>query len=818
MAERFIVRFTETAPLALVGGKGLNLMRLMGFGMPVPAGFVVSTDAYDAVVARCRLGPLLAEAARRAADDGARAELSAGIASAFTSAPLPADLAEAIAAGYRSLAGENGAVAVRSSATAEDLAEASFAGQQDTYLNVTGVHDVLDAVRRCFASLWSERAIAYRARVGFEPLAARLAVVIQLMVPAAVAGVVFTADPVSGDSGLVVIDMVRGLGESLVSGLATPDHLVLDKETGAIVSCAVATRHSRPVLDRKQVRALWRLARAVEDAYGTPQDIEWCWARGAFSLVQARAITTLPEIPVTWRAPGPGRWMHGGGTLEMITEPVSPLFETFLLPILVRAISGMVEDLGLAGAMPADPYRVINGYIFLHMAMRFRPRHLFGIVKDFAMHFGSMKDQDTEQATYREAVAALRGDASTLADEVILARMTALGEAGMRYWLQITKVVQAIYRHEEAFRTFYARVRQAGDPDAEILLRGQEVAPWVAECATYELARRARALGLRGSLAQTADEPLGAESADPALSAWHADLAKHLERFGHQISSFDLAQPTLADSPGPVLCAVQAFLDGVTPPQERRARMVAERDAAIARVTARLSRRRQARFAVRLRTAQRAARVREDALFDVGLAWTPMRRCALELGARLARGGVIEAAEDVFWLTLTELREALSAPVPRAEVVARRRRERRSWSAVKPPFLLPYGSKPAVWWSAVFPTPELRRHPDARTLVGLGVSPGTVTGVARVVVTLDEMGSIEPGDILVTRSTTPAWTPLFSRISALVTDLGGPLAHGSIVAREVGIPAVMGTGTATTRIRSGQTITVLGSEGKVLLG
>jgi phosphoenolpyruvate synthase/pyruvate phosphate dikinase len=194
-----------------------------------------------------------------------------------------------------------------------------------------------------------------------------------------------------------------------------------------------------------------------------------------------------------------------------------------------------------------------------------------------------------------------------------------------------------------------------------------------------------------------------------------------------------------------------------------------------------------------------------------------MRRCAMELGNRLAKVNVFAQPEDIFWLNLDEIHAAISTPESLIFAVAERRANNQAWTNVDAPYLLPLGSKPAFWWKWIFPTPELNHHPDQHTLVGLGVSPGKVTAVARVVHSLDEMQRIQEGDILVTRTTTPAWTPLFARIAGLVTDLGGPLAHGSIVAREYGIPAVMGTGSATQRIQDGAIITVDGTAGRVEL-
>jgi rifampicin phosphotransferase len=838
-----IITFTQTATMETVGGKGLNLMRLTSAGMPVPSGFIISTQAYANFVRFNHLDEKLAVAFALLEQDEKLVEASAQIRMAFEQSEFPTELAESIIDAYLKL-GKNYSkddlpVAVRSSATAEDLAEASFAGQQDTYLNVHGKKDLLDSVRRCFASLWSERAIDYRSHQGLAPFSAQLAVVVQQMIFAEAAGVAFTADPVSGAANLMVIDAVYGLGEALVSGLVTPDHVMLDKHSGELLSYSVAqktemivssvngtqqqpvssSKRHRRVLNKKQIQALHQLGQKIEAIYGRPQDLEWCFADSRFYIVQARPITTLPEMPVAWEAPGEGLWLHGGGTFEMITEPISPLFETFLFPVFYRAIIQMLADIGLDGALPEIPYRVVNGFIYLHMQLHLRPWHVVGVIKDFALHLDSMKDQESEQVLYRATVARLREPAIfALTSEQILARMQALGEAAMRYWLQIMKLVQVIYRQEKAFINFYNRgVRQPGDPEPEIFLRGQKIMPWEAECSTFELAELAQKLNLADRIGENPDEIRIQMEADSPFREWHAALGTHLERYGHQLSSFDLSLPTLVDDPRPVFSAVRAFLDGKESPYIRQGQMTLEREGAVALALSRLSARNQAKFTRLLEIAQHAARIREDALFDVGLAWTQMHRSALELGNRLTQMNVLTQASQVFWLTFDEIHAALSMRASLTTTVAERQAHNQDWSKVNAPYLLPIGSQPAFWWGWIFPTPELQHHPDAHTLIGLGVSPGKVTAIARVIHSLDEMELLNPGEILVARTTTPAWTPYFARISGLVTDLGGPLAHGSIIAREVGIPAVMGTGNATHKIRSGQIVTILGSEGKVLL-
>ena len=847
--EKLILPFTTDAiTLDQAGGKGLNLSKTARGGFPVPPGFILTTAAYRAFTQANHIDASIEAVYGVLSVDkpASVAATSLAIGRLFADGQTPLEIQDCLLTAYRALCRQtdNAPVAVRSSATAEDLAEASFAGQQDTYLNVRGEEALLEAVKRCWASLWTERAIAYRARQGIAPAAVALAVVIQQMVPAESAGVMFTANPVSGARDEIVINAAWGLGEAIVGGLVVPDNLRVNKTSGKIeqqiladktvmtVQTAAGTqerpvpagKRQRPTLSPSQTAELARLGAKIEAYYGAPQDIEWCFAHGQFYIVQVRPITSLPPEPLRWAPPGPGQWLHGGGTFEMITEPISPLFESLLLPIFDDAVVNLLDSAGLKGALPAVPLGMVNGHIYLHVDLHLRPWHLAGVLRDFAMHLNSMQYQQAENTLYRQAVANLSQPAATaLSDAQILERMEALGRAGMRYWLQIMKIVQVIYRQEHAFTSFYQRRLRRAHPDlpaAEIFLRGQKVKPWEAECSMFDLAQMAQQLGLADLVLGDAGQLLSGAENRAEIHTWRAALAAHLERFGHQLASFDLCLPTLADDPRPVLTAIQTYLNGKESPYIRQRRMQAEGEAALADVESYLSEHNAQKFRQLLSTAQQAGRAREDALFDVGLAWTPLHRMALELGRRLVQRGALAQPEDIFWLYLDEIGAACKNLNPLAGLagpVAARQAQNQLWTGAQPPYLLPLDSRPAFWWKWVFPTPELNRQPDAHTLVGLGVSPGKVTGVARVIRSLDEAPRLHAGEILVTRSTTPAWTPLFAQIGGLVTDLGGPLAHGSIVAREYGIPAVMGTGSATQRIKDGEVITVDGTAGRVSL-
>ena len=304
----------------IAGGKAANLGELTRAGLPVPPGFCVTTEAYALVAAGAGLEPILAELATTRADDTTRlAELAASAREKLLAAPVPPTISEAIAEAYQALDnGELLPVAVRSSATAEDLPFASFAGQQDTYLNIVGIEAVLDAVKRCWASLWTDRAVSYRASNTIDPGSVRLAVAVQMMVEASVAGVLFTANPLTGHRRLAVIDASPGLGEAIVSGAVNPDHFVVNTTTGEIIERRIgdkrvavqtipgggtqrvefADRSKEPCLSDAQIRALAALGRQVEAHYETPQDIEWAIdLSNHLWLTQARPITTLFPLP-----------------------------------------------------------------------------------------------------------------------------------------------------------------------------------------------------------------------------------------------------------------------------------------------------------------------------------------------------------------------------------------------------------------------------------------------------------------------------------------------------------------------------------------
>ncbi len=422
MTTRYILPLDDTqATLATVGGKGASLARLVSAGLPVPDGFHVTTEAYQQFVDENDLQPRIL-AALESADPAQPATLEAtsrAIRELFAQAQIPADIAGAVAQAYAGLHGADPHVAVRSSATAEDLPEASFAGQQDTYLNVKGADGVLEAVKRCWASLWTARAIGYRVRQNIDQETVRLAVVVQLLVPAEAAGILFTANPITGARDQAVISAAWGLGEAVVGGLVTPDSLTVSKATGEVLARETADKQvmttrvnggteehpapeelrNAPVLSDEQAAELTRLGVQIEQLYERPMDIEWTLTlpspptplpegegrKGAFDIVQARPITALPpegalpapeaEPPTEWPMPDPKGQYVRASIAELMPEPLTPLFGTLGRAAInagtqrLMARLGGMEEVGLAEMVVA-----INDYAYYTTS--FTPKQL----------------------------------------------------------------------------------------------------------------------------------------------------------------------------------------------------------------------------------------------------------------------------------------------------------------------------------------------------------------------------------------------------------------------------------------------------------
>ncbi len=835
--------------LDLLGGKGANLVRLRDAGFPVPAFVVLGTDEYRAFVAAHGLDAVIADALALPA-----AAASERIRAAFRR-PLPADQRARLTDAVAPLLDRP--VAVRSSATAEDLPEASFAGQQDTFLDVLGLDAVLDAVVECWSSLWTERALTYRARNAVDHGTVALAVVVQEMVAAEASGVMFTADPLTGHRGRTVVDAVFGLGEQLVSGQVTPDHFEVETATGRLLERRLGGERS-PLSDA-HLTALADLGRRVADRFGGPQDLEWTRVGDALHLVQTRPITSLYPLPEGF--PDDALWLSFGAFQGML-EPLHPLGQDAVRMLAAGGASlfGARLDyrtlpfLGVAGErlwVRAD-LMLRNG-----LGHRVIPAIMNGVDPNAATLIRRFVQEDAYAVVPGSSRGTARGLARTLGPllprfrgtlfapdetrrtldrdvEEVLATLGARLDAAARVARPDLRLAARLRALEDgaphAFRTLLPdffpiigpsvamtqRLRtlaaRTGLPDADALaLTTMRALPGNVttemDLALWAVAQAIRADAPAAALAGTDPAELAASYLDGTLPLVAQDaVAGFLARYGMRgVSEIDLGAPRWRDQPEAVFRTLASYVaidpeDGPDVAYDRGAHAAAD---AVDRLAAASTpgRARQIRFlASRIRALFGA---RETPKFTLIRLFGLLRTGLDASGRDLVEAGVLDAPDDLYFLHADELRGAFGRRDLRPLVAERRGLRERERRRTRVPVLL---------------VGDGRTFFDAGTgdsdadLAGLGVSPGVVEGVARVVHD-PATSALRPGEILVCRGTDPAWTPLFLTASGLVTEVGGLMTHGSVVAREYGLPAVVGVPEATLLLADSPRIRLDGSAG-----
>ena len=813
---------SDLQPLA--GGKGGSLAKLFQAGFPVPKGFVIFAAAFSE-------DQLLPEAWSQVQD-----------------------LLDLLRAGD-----DRQAFAIRSSALSEDSEQASFAGEFESRLNLVNNEEILDAIHQVYRSRYGERVQVYSRAKGMTA-AHEVAVVIQKLVAADRSGVLFTANPTNGIRSQVMISAAWGLGEAIVSGTVTPDTIIVDKKIQLIVARQTASKEimtvrtaggtqDSPVDERKQKQAVLSDSEAVslanqavqiEALYGMPMDIEWAAVGEEFFILQARPITAIPDPPppVTWKLPKGDYMAMRVNIIELMAEPLTPLFETLGLEVINTSMEAMMAGFLGPGIMPEPSIINVNHFAYYNGSLKLSKiaRILFDSVSIARRMFTAPVERWTEQGRPAYLGVVEKWTASNWRDcsnaENLQAARELAWSAVDAYWSMVGGLLPSAWISEALFTFFYRMlVKRRTDPAAHTFLLGFDSVPIQADKSLYELATWAREIGpLALYLTDTHAVQLAADlkSAqppeglpEPAWSEWRVKVQTHLEQFGCTIYNLDFANPVPADDPAPLLETCKLYLSGEGKnPHQRQQAASKHREAAIADVRKRLKGWRLKQFNRWLALAQRLAPLREDALADIGLAYPLLRQMLHLIGERLTQAGFAEYPEDVYWLTYAEVTAACEKldrglPVERlSRLIPERKAVLRSAQKASPPMRLPHLSLP--WLQHLFES--LSRGRERRSLKGVGASAGRVTARACVVHGPEDFDQMASGDVLVAKLTTPAWTPLFARAAAIVTDVGGPLSHGSIVAREYGIPAVLGTGEATKRIHSGQIITVDGSTGTVILG
>lgn len=809
------------ADLGTAGGKGANLGELVRAGFAVPDGFVVTTAAYR-------------DAAANLAEPSHDSVLEAA---------MPQSVRDEIADGYRALGQSR--VAVRSSATAEDLPGAAFAGQQDTFLGIEGEDALIDAVRRCWASLWTERAVSYRARLGVDDGSVAIAVVVQRMVSAEMAGVMFTADPVTGARDRIVIDSSPGLGESVVSGLVTPDHAVLDADDAVIerragraesvireragggTETVDAGEADTTRLTDAQLARLAAEGRRIAAHFGRPQDIEWAIVDDAVSILQARPMTALPPAPrrLTRR-----QRITGPVILELVPRRPYPMeVSAWIRPNVGPHVEGLVG--GIVGArfslddvLPTSD-AIVQEFIppnpapTHHVPARV-VRTLGRLGRDprawaddprrarFRADAGALDATNLAAASWSEllAIPERAGRITDLMTELRVGYLPAAGGAMVRL-----RLLLALLRRSDLFALLILDAQTATqEANAQLAAIAQLIRD------DPDLAQRAHGLdgaGLRDLIAR-----------DPAATEVRGALESFGEQFGHRETGSVLLpkDPTWRETPETVLSLVTVLLDGDTSgdakgdPDSATSNAAAahgpDRDAARSALDAVLRhpliRRTRSQDRVRrlVHKASAGVTVREDTHFELTRTMPIVRAAVLELGRRLADAGAIGDADDVWLLTLDDLRPLSGPDDARGDLAPIVERRRAKFAEV--------AASPLIATTTMYPK-RAGRAVEGALVSGVGGGGGRAAGAVRIVTGPDEFAALKAGEVLVCPATNPSWTPLFARAAAVVVDNGGLASHAAIVAREYGIAAVMGTGDGTAVLETGQRVIVDGTLGAV---
>ncbi len=708
---------------------------------------------------------------------------------------IPGDIAEEICRALRELG--DGPVAVRSSATAEDLPGATFAGQQDTFLDVTGAADVLIAVRNCWSSLFSGRAIAYRKRLGIDPASVAMGVVVQTMVPADAAGVMFTADPVTGARDKVVIDASHGLGEAVVSGAVIPDHFVVDDHTRILVRRPGAPGTGPVAVTDDEVLELAAVGRRIALHFGVPQDIEWATHGARLFILQSRTMTALPPPPMRLN-----RFQRfiGPTLIELLPRRPYPMELTaWILPSVAAHVTDMMEQLvGVRiswGEMLPTRDNIVQEFVPpTPHPTRVVPLRVVRTVARGLRRSTARWREDPLTGAYRSGASELDGlDPSSLTLRELVdipRRASRLVELMTR--LRVERLPSGLVG------VIGLRLAMVGRRNVLPELIGD--VPTMTKAANDELVGLAADAGAIPQLRQQLEagelaDAVVAASSRPAAAIWGRRFQHFLTTYGHRETTSVLLvhDPAWVDSPTTVMGLIQVLME----PGGARARAV--------RPTSAVPNRRTRLVRGLGRRAAEGVAFREDTHFELTRTGPAVRRAINEVGRRLFEDGRLDDAEDVWMLTLDEVTRWAACPqVGPSTLRETAVRRRASWTELV--------STPLIATTTLYP----RRAGSAHaTVVGAAGGGGRATGRVRVVHSPEEFSTLRAGEVLVCATTNPSWTPLFQRASAVVVDHGGMASHAAIVAREYGIPAVMGAATATSALHDGQVVTVDGDLGEV---
>ncbi|MGG7665668.1 phosphoenolpyruvate synthase [Dyadobacter sp. BHUBP1] len=854
----------DKTQIAVAGGKGANLGELARIGeIQVPDGFCITTDAFGEVISGVEIGSLLERLANvKMGDTQAIMALGREIRGVIEAAAIPGNAREEVLHHLTKL-GEGDAYAVRSSATAEDLPNASFAGQQDTYLNIVGSDAILQHVSKCWASLFTDRAIAYRIQNGFDHRKVSLAVVVQRMVFPQASGILFTADPVSSNRKVVSIDASFGLGEALVSGLVNADvykvrggeiieKKVAIKKIAIYASQAGGTREQElgpeqqrlQTLTDDQILQLERLGRRIEAHFGCPQDIEWCLANGTFYIVQSRPITTLYPVPET--NDGQNHLYVSVGHQQMMTDAMKPL--------------------GLSTWQLTSPRKMVvaGGRIFVDVA------------QDLVSPMGRKVVLDVlgkSDPLVRKAVMEIleRGDfldinmneppvgepaqgppphdffALNHYDPSIVQQLIGRSEASIAALEENIRTRSGTELIDFILDDFQQRKSQADPESFGVIVTAMNAALWINEKMSEWLGEKNVADTLSQSVPHNVTSEMGlalldvADAIRPypeavsylrdvnddhfmdgmrelhggreAIDAINAFLVKYGMRCAGEI---DITRTRWSEKPSILVPLILSNIRNQEPGAGKRKFEQGRQEAA----------RKEAELLSRLRELPDGEQKAEETRRMIGLMrslagyreypkyaivnrYFVYKKALMQEAARLVDAHVLREKEDIYYLEFEEIRGVVLSGKADYDIIDQRKEAYARFEKLTPPRVMTSDGEVVTGKHSHENLPE-------GAIAGLGVSAGVIEGRARVVLKMED-ANLEPGDILVTAFTDPSWTPLFVAIKGLVTEVGGLMTHGAVIAREYGLPAVVGVDHATRLITDGQKIRVHGTEGYIEL-
>jgi len=851
----------EKAQLFLVGGKGLHLGELSKIqGIQVPEGFCVTTAGYQKAIEQNETYHALLDRLTmlKVEDRDQIGEISRKIRQLITDVEIPSDVACAVAR-YLSQFGEEHAYAVRSSATAEDLPHASFAGQQDTYLNIIGVDSILQHISKCWASLFTDRAVIYRMQNGFDHSQVYLSVIVQRMVFPHASGILFTADPITSNRKLLSIDASFGLGEALVSGLVSADCYKVKE--GEIVDKRIATKklaiygrkeggtkthqidpdqQKTQTLTEQQILQLARIGRQIEAYFGCPQDIEWCLADDTFYIVQSRPITTLYPIPET--NDQENHVYLSVGHQQMMTDPIKPLGLSFYLlitPAPMRKAGGrLFVDVAPRLATPVGRETLLNT---VGSDPLIKGALMTIIERDFIKLLPNDQTAPTPNRSNTDMLAQFENDDPSIVSELIKRNQTSIEE--LKQNIQ-TKSGPDLF--DFILEDIQELKKILFDPQSSaVFMAAMDASAWINEKMNEWLGEKNAADTLSQSVSNNITSEMGLALMDvadvirpyPEVIAYlqhvkddhfldelvkfdggqetQAAIYAYLHKYGMRCAGeIDISKTRWSEKPITLVPMILGNIKNFEPnagnrkfEQGRREALEKEHEL-VERLKQLPDGEQKAKETKRMISLIRNfIGYREYPKYGMVNRYFVYKQALLKEAEQLAEAGIIHEKEDIFYLTFEELHEVVRTNNLDYQIIRKRKDAYKFFEKLTPPRVITSDGE-------IIAGEYKRENLPANAIAGLPVSSGVIEGRARVILNMED-ADLEEGDILVTSFTDPGWTPLFVSIKGLVTEVGGLMTHGAVIAREYGLPAVVGVENATSLIKDGQRIRVHGTEGYI---